>query len=125
MNVQIKTKGGLTTTAAIEEYVGKRFEGLEKFTANDPTVFAVIELGRTTGHHKHGDIFRTEVHITGKTVGKNGEVFVSAEREDLYAAIDAARDEAIRELSSAKSKRTTLVRRGGARVKKMIKGFFN
>ena len=125
MNIQIKTTGGLTTTAAIDEYIGKRFESLEKFTAGDTTVFAVVELGRTTGHHKHGEIFRAEVHITGKTVGKNGEVFVVAVREDLYAAIDAARDEAIRELSSAKSKRTTLVRRGGAKVKNMIKGFFN
>ena len=112
-------------TDAIRDYVAKRCESLEKFVANDPTVFVVVELERTTGHHKQGVIFRSEIHITGKQVGANGEVFVSAEREDLYAAIDAVRDEAVRELSSAKSKRSTLVRRGGAKVKNMIKGFFN
>ena len=129
MNIQIKTKGGLTTTDAITEYVNKRCESLEKFTVNDPTAFAVVELSRTTEHHKHGDIFRAEIHITGKNISKNGgknsDIFVSAEREDLYAAIDAVRDEAVRELSSAKAKRTTLVRRGGAKVKAMIKGIFN
>jgi ribosomal subunit interface protein len=125
MNIQIKTKGGLTVTDAINDYVAKRCESLEKFVANDPTVFVVVELERTTEHHKHGDIFKAEIHVTGKTVGQNGELFVSAEREDLYAAIDAVRDEALRELSSAKSRRTTLVRRGGAKVKNMIKGFFN
>ncbi len=115
----------MTVTDAINDYVNKRCESLQKFTANDPTVFVVVEIGRTTEHHKHGDIFRAEIHITGKNVGKNGDVYVSAEREDLYAAIDAVRDEALRELASAKSKRTTLVRRGGAKVKNMIKGFFN
>jgi ribosomal subunit interface protein len=129
MNIHIKTKGGLAVTPAIGDYVNKRCESMEKFLANDPTVFVVVELGRTTGHHKHGDVFGAEIHITGKALntasGRSGDLYVSAEREDLYAAIDAVRDEALRELSSAKSKKMTLVRRGGAKVKNMIKGFFN
>ncbi len=120
MNIQIKTKGGLALTPAITEYVHKRVASFEKFLSGDTTAQAAIELGKSTNHHKHGDIFSAEVHL----VAKGRDLFAGAEKEDLYAAIDAIKDEVLRELSSAKEKRLSTLRRGGAKVKNIIKGIW-
>jgi putative sigma-54 modulation protein len=120
MNIQIKTKGGLALTPAITEYVHKRIASFEKFLAGDSTAQVSIELGRSTNHHKHGDVFSADVHL----VAKGKDLFAGAEKEDLYAAIDAIKDEVLRELSNAKEKRLSAVRRGGAKVKNIIKGMW-
>lgn|ERR1035437_8954324 len=120
MNIQIKTTGGLTLTPAITEYVDKRIAGFEKFLAGDSTAQTTIELSKLTNHHKHGDIFSAEVHL----VAKDRDLFASSEQIDLYAAIDGVRDEILRELSSAKEKRLSMLRRGGARVKNIVKGIW-
>ena len=119
MNINIKTST-ITLTPSISDYVEKRFQVAEKFLANDTTTKFDLELARTTNHHKHGDIFKAEAHIIAK--GEN--IYASAEEEDLYAAIDKVRDEVMRKLKSLKDKRQSLMRRGGARVKNIIKGFW-
>ena len=120
MNIQIKTTGGFSLTPSIKEYVDKRIAGLEKFLNNDPTAFCSVDLSRTTAHHKNGDIFRAEIRI----VAKNRDLYASSEKTDLYLAIDTTRDEIARKLASLKEKRISFVRRGGAKVKNIIKGFW-
>ena len=120
MNIQIKTSGGFGLTPAVSEYVEKRLAALDKFVAHDPVALCVVDLGRTTKHHKHGDIFRAEIHFTG--TGR--DLYTSSEKADLYMAIDDARDEIVRELSSAKAKKISSMRRGGAKVKNFIKGLW-
>lgn len=119
MNINIKTTN-ITLTEAISEYVSKRMKKVEKLLAYDPTVKCDVELAKTTEHHNKGDIFRAEIHIVG--VEKN--VYVSAEREDLYSAIDAVRDEVLQELRVKKEKSISFIRRSGARVKAMAKGLW-
>jgi ribosomal subunit interface protein len=118
MNTQIKTTGGFSLTPAISEYVEKRVATLSKFVDNDPTAMCTVELGKTTGHHKHGDIFKAEIRV----VGKGRDLYVGAEKADLYLAIDQAREEIFRKLTSTKEKRISFVRRGGAKIKNIIKG---
>ena len=120
MNTQIKTTGGLSLTPAIAEYIEKRVATIEKFLASDPTTIVHVEIAKTTGHHKHGDIFRAEVRISAK----DRDLYVASEKEDLYAAIDDVRDQAYRKLAETKEKQISFVRRGGARVKNMIKGIW-
>jgi ribosomal subunit interface protein len=67
-----------------------------------------------------GDIFRAEIHI----VAKDKNLYASSEQDDLYKAIDVVRDEMLREVRSSKSKGLSLLRRGGARVKNMIRGIW-
>jgi ribosome-associated translation inhibitor RaiA len=43
------------------------------------------------------------------------------EKEDLYAAIDEVKDEIVREVTGGKKKRETLIRKGGAKIKSIIK----
>lgn len=119
MNIHIKATN-ITLTPEVNEYVSKRFQSIEKLLQNDPTVKVDIEIGKTTEHHKNGDIFRAEVHI----VGKHRDIYVTAERNDLYMAIDEVRDATHTKVTAGKEKRLAFVRKGGAKVKNIIKQFF-
>lgn len=118
MKVQIKATG-IELIPTIEDYARKRVETLEKyFRREDPdSVFASVELAKTTQHHKSGEVFKAEILLRGG--GK--EYYAVSEKEDLYEAIDDVKDEVAREVSSWKDRSTTLLRRGGARIKNLIK----
>lgn len=119
MNINIKTTA-ITLTPAISDYVGKRLQKIDSILVNDPSVQCDIELAKTTSHHQKGEIFRAEIHVVG--AGKN--VYASSEKSDLYSAIDSVRDEVLHELRTGKGKRVSLIRRGGARVKGLVKGLW-
>lgn len=118
MNINIKATG-IDLTPAIQEYAEKKVRSLEKYLhGKEDTHIVRVEIGRTTRHHKEGFIFRAEIHITGGL-----DVYVEAEAEDLYEAIDIAEAEAARELKSNKGKRFRLLRRGQRTFKEMVRGF--
>lgn len=118
MNIHVKTKN-LTITPDIQDYLDKKIESLDKLIDPfDTSVSCQVELGRASSHHKSGDIFRAEINL--QMEGKQFRAV--SEHETLMAAMDEAKDEILQELKSYKSKRTTLVRRGGAAIKNMIKG---
>lgn len=119
MNINIKTTA-ISLTPAISDYTNKRLEKIQTLLANDPSAKCDIELGKTTEHHQKGEIFRAEIHI----VGANKNIYASSEESDLYAAIDIVRDQVVLELTSEKGKRITVLRRGGAKVKNIIKGLW-
>ncbi len=119
MNIQIKTTT-ISLTPAISEYVEKKLNSIEKFFKNDSTLKFDLELGKTNNHHKNGDIFKAEIHI----VAMDTNIYASAEKEDLYVAIDSVKDEILREIKSSNSKRRSLIRRGGARIKNILKGIW-
>lgn len=119
MNINIKTTN-ISLTPAIAEYTQKRLNKAVQLIEDDPSARVDVELAKTTGHHHKGEIFRAEVHIVAS--GKN--IYVASEKEDLYVAIDAVRDEVLRELKADKDKRSSLMRRGGAKVKNMMKGLW-
>jgi len=119
MNIKVKTTG-ISLTPNISEYADKRLEKITKMIGGDPSFICDVELAKTTEHHKNGDIFRAEIHI----VGKGKDLYASAEDSDLFAAIDAMRDEIIRELRASKGKRLSFIRRGGTQVKAMMKGMW-
>jgi putative sigma-54 modulation protein len=109
-------------TPAISEYLDKKINHLDKFinvNAED-AVMCYVEIGKTTGHHKTGDLFKSEI-----TLHIGGKVFrASAEKEDLYSAIDVVTEEVAEELRSFKNKRKSLIRRGASKIKSIIKGFY-
>ena len=119
MNTHIKTTN-ITLTDAISDYVAKRLEKVEKLLRDDTSAQCDIELARTTTHHHKGDIFRADIHIVG--AGLN--VYNSSDKEDLYVAIDEMRDGILRELKSSRTKNTSRIRRGGAKIKAMMKGLW-
>ena len=117
MNIKIRSKN-FDITPAIDDYVTKKISTLEKFLTTKENILCEVEIGRTTMHHKSGDIFKAEVNIIEP--GSN-QIFAMAEEADLYTAIDIVRDEAEREIVSRKNKRTALFRRGASQFKNLLK----
>lgn len=117
MTINIKTTN-ISLTDAISDYTSKRLDAITQFFKDDTTVKCDVELGKTSNHHKNGDIFRAEIHI----VGKGKDLYASAEEDDLYKAIDMVRDEMLREVRTGKDKNITQSRKGGAKIKSLIKG---
>ncbi len=118
MKTNIKATG-IELTPAITDYVEKKIGSLEKYFRNNPDVLLQVEVGKSTQHHKHGDIFRAEVHVSGQGL----DLYAAAEEGDVNAAIDAVKDDLAHKLMSEKGKREALYRRGGRRVKDMMRNW--
>jgi ribosomal subunit interface protein len=109
----------LTLTPAIEQAVDKIVESLENCVEpDDSSALAEIEVSRTTHHHRSGEIFRAEINFHYRY----GSVRVESEKEDLYVALTAVKDELTEILRSKKAKRVHFVRRSGLALKNMLKG---
>jgi ribosomal subunit interface protein len=119
MNINIKTTA-ISLTPSISDYIDKKMEPVKKLFENDPSATCNFEVGKTTQHHKSGDVFRAEAHI----VAAKRDIYSESEQSDLYVAIDAVRDEVMRRISSDKIKRISSIRRGGIIVKDMVKGLW-
>lgn len=114
MNIIVKGSH-MEVTESIRDYLEKKLRTLEKFL--DPNAMIEAEVGKTSNHHKNGDIFRAELNINNG--GK--ATFVKSEQADLYAAIDKVRDEAADILASKKDKRQSLFRKGAQRMKNLFR----
>ena len=69
----------------IESYLDKKMESIEKIIdPNDTSIYCQVELGKTTNHHKSGDIYRAEINFKG------GQ-FEPCQNKSLTAAIDLAK----------------------------------
>ena len=117
MNIKIRSKN-FDITPAIDDYVSKKVSSLEKFLDPNKETLAEVEVGKTTNHHKSGEIYRAEINIVEPG---SKQVFVFAEEIDLYTAIDIMRDEAERAIVSKKNKKLTLFRKGSGAVKDLLK----
>ena len=104
----------------VADYLEKRLiQGLGKMIdPKDNSVLLEVELGRTTNHHKAGDIFRAEVNLN---IGGERHRVVS-EKSDLNSAIDEVRDLLLKNLERNKDKKITAIKKGGQEIKKIIKG---
>jgi ribosomal subunit interface protein len=110
---------GLSLDPSIDEAIGKVIASIEKFIdPKDESALVDIEVGKTTNHHRSGDIFRAEINLRSKV----GDLRAEAEKEDLFAALAVAKEEVIEALRSTKSKKMDFVRRNGLRLKQMLKG---
>ncbi len=108
---------GIESTEAIENYLDKRLKNLDKLVRDDGA-HATVELGKTTEHHKQGDVFRAEIHL--HTKGK--EFYIAVEKDDLYSAIDEMRDAITLEIKKFKGKSETIFRRSARTVKDIMRG---
>lgn len=116
MNIIIKGIH-MDVTPAVDAYVRKKVQGFEKFVEDSSKL--EVALSKAHHHQKSEDAFKVEYKVFSR-----GEYLQStAEAEDLYSAVDLARDELFMVLSSKKDKKMTLWRRGGKRLKNMMRGF--
>ncbi len=118
MKTNIKATN-ISITPETTEYLEKKLAMIDNI-ANDSEMFCQIELGKISNHHATGEVFRAEINCNSK--GRDFRAV--SEKESLNSAIDSVKDELLREIKSDKSRRKTLLRRGGARIKNMIKGIY-
>lgn len=109
-------------TETIKDYVLKRVTNLGKLLSKieekGGKVMVNFEVGKSSNHHKGGEVFHADCLI--KIDGK--EFYGSADKEDLYETVDAVKDSLYNEINKSKNRRQTLLRRGAASIKKMMKG---
>lgn len=121
MRINLQSKN-MTLTPSIHEHVLKRINNLEKLLSKieekQGSVLVNFEVGKSTNHHRSGEIFHADclIRIDGK------EFYSSADKEDLYEAVDVVRDSLFNEISKNKDRERTLFYRGARSVKKMLKG---
>ncbi|MEK7182328.1 MAG: ribosome-associated translation inhibitor RaiA [Patescibacteria group bacterium] len=109
----------ITLTPAITDYLDKKLSKLKRFlNPEDTSVIANVEIGMIKKGQNTGDIFKAEINLH-----KAGKSFRAvSETGDLYSAIDEMQEKIIEEVSQYNEKKTHLIRRGGQRIKEMIKG---
>ena len=117
MSINIKATN-MELTNTINDYVNKRLSAIEEKFVKDREMDAHVEIGRTTNHHKQGEIFKAEFNIE---ISGN-KFYTISEQEDLYTAIDDAKEEIIRQITNTKDRKQTLFKRGATSIKKMLKG---
>lgn len=88
-------------TDAIRGYVEEKVGSLEKFCENYSPCDVRVEVGKTSEHHQKGKIWRAEMMLTIPGATLRAECI----EEDLYAAIDAVKDDMKRQLIDVKEKR--------------------
>lgn len=116
MNINIKATN-MELTSAISDYVNKRLEKVSKYV-REGSISGYVEIGKTTNHHKQGEVYKAEFDIE-----INGEkFFATSEKDDLYSAVDDAKEEIVRKITHNKDRKQTLYKRGASSVKKMLKG---
>lgn len=117
--MKIKEKGlKIKMTEDIRSYLYKKLKHLEKFLdPKDESILCEVDLGKITKHHKHGDIFKTEINL--RMSGKS--LRAVSKMDDLFASIDVAKDEMVRELELYKDKKVSQLKKGGAKVKSLKK----
>lgn len=102
-------------TEALREKVYAEFEKLKKVL--DPRVRISVEIGKTTNHHKGGQVYKAEAKI----VEPKAEYFANFITENLYTSITTLADELFEKVTKSKAKHRSLSKRGGAKIKKLLK----
>lgn len=117
MKINLKTKN-FNLTQAIKYYLDAKLNSLDKFLPPDESIFADVELAKTTKHHQKGDIFKAEINLNvpGRLIR------AVAEQWDLRVAIDSAKDELQREIRGRKEKNLSLYKKGARIFKRLIRG---
>ena len=103
-------------TPKLEVIIGQKFDSLERFIGGEENVTCDIELEKLTGKQS-GNIFRTEVNLRVR-----GKLYrAEATLDQMEKAIDEVRDELQKELSRSRDRSKTLIKRGGAVIKNMMR----
>jgi putative sigma-54 modulation protein len=98
--MQIDIKGtNMELTDAIKDYVNEKVGSLEKFF--DQALIARVDVGMTSKHHQKGDVFRAEINLE---VPQIKLLRAESVRDDLYVAINEAKEELERQIKKYKEK---------------------
>lgn len=115
-NMNIAISGShIDLTDALQNHVDSEFAKIEKLI--DPHARITVEIGKTTEHHKQGNIFKAEAKI----VEPKAEYFATIISDDLYTAIGMLSDELSEQITRSKDRQRTLFKKGSAMIKKLLR----
>jgi len=118
MNIRTNTHG-IELTPALSTYIEKKLITIERLLTNTPPETLIeVEIEKDSKHRK-GQGFKADINI----FLPNKQLFASAEHDDVYAAIDEAKDEILREIKKLNTKRRDVVRRSAAKAKQLFRQF--
>lgn len=119
MNVRIKTKD-FELTSATKRYLDIRIAALEKLLGSDASISRCeVEIGRAAGKQRHGDhLYFAEFLVRAP---RRKPVRAVNNEATINAAIDNAKEEAMRQLRKQKTVAKTKTKKDGARVKRSLK----
>lgn len=100
MNMVSIKATNMEMTDAIRAYVDSRLDAVAKLTVSMEPADVSVEVGKSTNHHNKGPFMRCEINleIPGSILR------AEEEREDLYEAIDMAKDDIVRQLKAHKGR---------------------
>lgn len=87
-------------TDAIKKYVEDKLQVVAKLTTKFEPCDVQADVGKTSEHHRKGDVFKAEFNLSIPGVKLRSE----AKKDDLYAAIDVAVNELRRQVKDYKEK---------------------
>ncbi len=104
-------------TDAIRQYTEEKVLSLRKYVKKFEPVKVSIEVADESGRHRQGPHFKCEftVEVPGNLLR------VEEFNEDLYAAVDGAKDDLQRQMRRLKEKKKTKVRKGAGLWKKLMR----
>ncbi len=108
----------ITIDPSWQTLVDQKFQTLEKYIGEDSSATCDVEFEKETGdHHNTGMLHRVEANLF-----THGRLYrAEASLETFEQAIDVVRAELDRELAKANEKRETLIKRGGRKIKDMLR----
>lgn len=103
MKIHITAKQ-LELTPSIKAHVDKKVGSLSRVLGSldggDRVVSAIVEIGRTTKHHRHGEIFSASIIIRlGKKI-----IRANADSGDMRAAVSEAKEKMEGEIKKYKTR---------------------
>ncbi|MDP3985142.1 MAG: ribosome-associated translation inhibitor RaiA [bacterium] len=113
--ISIKGKN-VALTDSIVDTISRKLVSLEKLTGKmEPMAELVVEVGKSTKHHKTGPFWRAEamLQLPGKVLR------AESTNESLYASIDLVKDELSRQIKQYKDKLKTRALKGGRKAKEI------
>jgi putative sigma-54 modulation protein len=114
MNITI-SGSHIDLTEALKNHVHNEFTKIKKLLDSDTHI--AVEIGKTTNHHNKGNIFKAEAHV--KAPGS--DYFVEIIHDDLYTAIKMLANDLSEQIIESKNKQRTLLKRGRAMIKKLLR----
>jgi len=108
---------GLPITDELRTYTEKKLSGAEKFLAGDSTAHTDIELEHSP--LRDGGQYRAEFTLSSESQVYRAESWGTT----MHEAIDLTASQLVKELRRNKNRHIALVRRGGAIIKDVLRGF--
>lgn len=104
-------------TDAISNYLQDKFDSIARHVGDKENIEADVEFGKTSEHHKNGNIFRIKTNLK---LGSK-KIHVECIGSDVYAVIDQTKEKLLDEIAHHSDKDRSLIRRSARRFKQFFK----